>query len=122
MNRKVLSVSFVSGFRAAYFDEDSQGEAEVFYMPVDGFALTIRDERNSNERSLEPFFFDENDFPASLDFNETIAYHSDIFNFLAIVRGDDECPSHVISTWKKTRLPRSHPFSSRMPRGWIRMP
>lgn len=87
--RTIVSVSFVQGFRAAYYDEERH---EIFYQGIDGFALTKGSKCFGEEKSLEPFVIQDDcfDYTGRLSYRgESLGFPHDCTNFLGIVRGSD---------------------------------
>jgi hypothetical protein len=74
--RTIVSVSFVQGFRAAFYDE---WKNEIFYDEVDGFAVT---KDTSGKKEVEAFVVDD-----SKEFNVGLWFPADVGNFLRLVRG-----------------------------------
>jgi hypothetical protein len=82
LERKIVSISFVKGFRAAFYDDCTN---EIFYSVVDGFAIT-KDQRGNRE--VEPFEIDE--MHQSGSFESGAWFPADCDNFLRLVRGDSD--------------------------------
>ena len=78
--RIIVSVSFVKGFRAAFYDDY---ENKIFYDEIDGFAVTKDGQGN---REVEAFLVDENKSGGSIPWSG-LWFPAEVSNFLCLVRG-----------------------------------